>query len=73
LRKILNSAVFRRRIFGDPRGEGGEQAFACGGNPGEKIGLGPFSDHGVTRAEIRKLIGMVLIPFGEQRDARFGA
>lgn len=37
----------RGDVFGDPRGEGGEQAFACGGNPGEKIGLGPFSDHGV--------------------------
>ena len=30
-----------------PRSEGADQAFACGGNPGDKISLFSFSDHGV--------------------------
>jgi hypothetical protein len=37
----------RGDVFCDPRGEGVDQAFACGGNPGDKIGLGRFSVHGV--------------------------
>jgi hypothetical protein len=39
--------VNRGDVFGDARGEGGNQALACGDNPGHEIGLGPLFDHHV--------------------------
>jgi hypothetical protein len=39
--------VDRGNVFVDARGEGGDQALACGGNPWDQIGLSPFSDHRV--------------------------
>jgi len=53
----------RGDVFCDPRGEGGDQAFACGGNPGDKIGLGLFSDHGVKLGEPLVKIAQFLLQF----------